>query len=250
MTPSDQHSVDYLDWNTGICHLIEFRKRVLFSMIVFSIAFIFLFCIDEKLYTFIAKPLLTQLPIGGQMIATEVTSTFMVPMKLAWVGALITVMPYILYQLWIFVAPGLYKHEKSSIFPLLVASILLFYVGLCFAYYIMCPLALGFFAKSAPLGVTVMTDIRAYLDFVLSVVLSAGLAFQVPIITLALLQAGVVTLKQLAYLRPYVIVGSFIIGMILTPPDVVSQILLALPMWGLFELALFGAKFLRPPSLL
>ncbi len=239
MVPSEQAC---LDWNAGICHLIEFRKRVLLCGLVFCVAFVGLFWIDDKLYTFIARPLLSQLSMGGQIIATEVTSTFMVPMKLAWVAALILVMPYMLYQLWSFIAPGLYKQEKKTIAPLLICSIILFYLGLCFAYYLICPLALGFFAKSAPKGVSVMTDIRSYLDFVLTLVLSAGLAFQVPVITISLIQARVVTTKQLAYLRPYVIVGAFIVGMLLTPPDVVSQILLALPMWGLFELGLLWAK--------
>lgn len=233
----------YENWNTSICHLIEFKKRVLFCVGIWFVVFIGLFCVDDKLYTFIAKPLLTQLPAGSQIIATEVSSTFMVPMKLAWVGALIVVMPYLLYQLWAFVAPGLYKQERKTIFPLFIFSILLFYLGLVFAYTIICPLALGFFAKSAPVGVSVMTDIRAYLDFVLSVVLSAGFAFQVPVVMLALIQAEVVTVKQLAYLRPYVIVGAFIVGMLLTPPDVVSQVLLALPMWGLFELVLLLAFY-------
>ncbi len=231
----------YTQWNTSICHWIEFRKRILYSASILFFVFLTLFCIDDKLYIWIAKPLLTQLPAGSQIIATEVTSTFMVPMKLAWVSALIIVMPYLLHQLWAFVVPGLYKQEKKAILPLLFLSIVLFYLGLLFSYYTICPLALGFFAKSAPVGVSVMTDIRAYLDFVLSIVLSAGFAFQVPVILLGLLQAGIVTVKQLAYLRPYVIVGAFIVGMLLTPPDVISQILLALPMWVLFELVLLWA---------
>lgn len=232
----------YENWNTSIGHLIEFRRRVFACAAILFCVFIALFCIDNKLYTVIAKPLLAQLPSGAQIIATEVTSTFMVPMKLAWVGSLIIVMPFLLYQLWAFVAPGLYKKEKKAILPLLILSILLFYLGLIFAYYAICPIALGFFAKSAPIGVSVMMDIRAYLDFVLSILLSAGFAFQVPVIMLALIQAGTLTIKQLAYLRPYVIVGAFIVGMLLTPPDVVSQILLALPMWGLFELVLLWTR--------
>lgn len=233
---------DPLNWNTYIMHLIALRQCVIQCGVLFFGVFLFLFWQDETLYTFIAKPLLSQLPAGGQIIATEITSTFMVPMKLAWVSALIIVMPYILYKLWIFIAPGLYPREKKTVFPLLVFSIVLFYMGLCFAYYVICPLALNFFTNSAPEGVSVMTDIRLYLDFVLTLLFSAGLAFQVPVITLALIRAGVVTCKQLAYLRPYVIVGAFIVGMLLTPPDVVSQVLLAIPMWGLFELGLLIAR--------
>ena len=238
----------YAHWNTCIAHLIEFRKRVIRSGIVFCIVFVSLFLVDEKLYTFIAKPLLMQLPTGGKLIATEVTATFMVPMKLALAMACMVLMPYILYQLWGFVAPGLYKHEKRSIFPLLISSIILFYLGLLFSYYVICPLALGFFANSAPTGVVVMTDIQSYLDFVLTLLLSGGLAFQVPVLTLGLIQSGLMTVKQLVYIRPYVIVGAFVLGMLLTPPDVVSQILLALPMWGLFELGLLWAQILAKPA--
>lgn len=240
--------INSFHWNTYIMQLIELRKCVIQCGILLFVAFLILFWQDQKLYTFIAKPLLAELPSGGHMIATEITSTFMVPMKLAWVSALMIMMPYILYKVWNFVAPGLYKNEKKSIFPLLICSIGLFYTGLCFAYYIICPLALRFFTNSAPKGVSVMTDIRLYLDFVLTLLFASGLAFQVPVITKALIGAKLLTGKQLAYLRPYVIVGAFILGMLLTPPDVVSQILLALPMWGLFEVSLlFCAK--REPRL-
>ncbi len=233
--------------NTYIPHLIEFRKRVIRSIIFFLILFFGLFWKDEKLYTFIAKPLLKQLPAGGQLIATEITSPFTVPMKLALVTALILAIPYILYQLWAFVAPGLYKQEKKTILPFLIASIVLFYLGMIFAFYIICPLALGFFTHTAPQGVLVMTDIRYYLDFILLILFSSGIAFQVPVVTLALIQAGIATTQQLSYIRPYVIVGAFVLGMLLTPPDVVSQILLALPMWGLFEAGLLLSRYLNPP---
>lgn len=229
-------------WNTYIVHLIAFRQCVIHCGIVFLIVFSILFYLDESLYTWIAKPLLVQLPAGGQLIATEITSTFMVPMKLALISALVLMMPYILYKLWSFVVPGLYPKEKKTIFPLLVCSVILFYLGLCFAYYVICPLALKFFTNSAPVGVSVMTDIRLYLDFVLTLLFSTGIAFQVPIITLACIKAEIITCEQLTYLRPYVIVGAFILGMLLTPPDVVSQILLAFPMWGLFEVGLWIAK--------
>jgi len=234
--------------NDLILHLIELRKRLIQISLFLICLFLILFWKDEDLYTFIAKPLLTQLPLGSQMIATEVTSTFMVPMKLAFVTALILSMPFILYQLWAFAAPGLYKQEKRTLLPFLISSIILFYLGIVFAFYVICPMTLGFFASSAPIGIVVMTDIRHYLDFVLTILFSSGIAFQVPVITLALIQAGLVTAKQLSYLRPYVIVGAFVVGMILTPPDVISQILLALPMWGLFEGGLLLAKFLPKPA--
>jgi len=228
--------------NNFIPHLIEFRTRLLRCIALLSILFIFLFWIDDTLYAWIAKLLLFQLPKTNALIATEVTSTFMVPMKLAFIVSLLLAIPYILYELWAFVSPGLYQKEKKQIFPFILCSTLLFYTGVGFGYFVICPLALGFFANCAPLGISVMTDIRYYLDFMLTVLFSAGLAFQVPVITLALIKAQVVSIEQLSYLRPYVIVAAFIFGMLLTPPDVVSQILLALPMWGLFEAGLFIVK--------
>jgi sec-independent protein translocase protein TatC len=225
-----------------IPHLIELRKVLLRCLLVVSVSFSFLFWMDADLYSLVAKPLLNALPIGGALIATEVTSPFMVPMKLAIVAAVFLTMPYILYEIWSFVAPGLYLQERKRLMPLIVSSATLFYLGMSFAYFVICPLALGFFAESAPRGVTVMTDIRHYLDFMLTVSFSAGLAFQVPIITFSLIRAGLVSVDQLSYFRPYIIVGAFILGMLLTPPDVVSQILLALPMWWLFEAGLFLAK--------
>lgn len=227
-------------------HLIELRARVIRSGIVVLIAFISLFWIDETLYSWIAKPLLTQLPAGSSMIATEITSTFMVPMKLAFVLSIFLTIPFLLYQAWSFMAPGLYKNEKKQILPFIIASTGLFYLGNAFAYFIICPMALGFFTKCAPLGVSVMTDIGSYLNFVLTVILGGGLAFQVPVITLALIKAQWVSVAQLVYLRPYIIVAAFVLGMLLTPPDVVSQILLALPIWGLFEVGLLLAKYLNP----
>jgi sec-independent protein translocase protein TatC len=225
-------------------HLTECRTRIIRSLLIVLCLFLALFCIDEYLYTWIAKPLLSQLPIGSSMIATEVTTPFMVPMKLALIFSFFLAIPYLLHEIWSFIAPGLYMKEKKMILPFLVTSTFLFYSGVLFAYYIICPMALGFFAKCAPVGVLVMTDIQAYLDFVLTVLFAGGIAFQVPIITLALLKSGLFTITQLEHCRPYVIVGVFVISMILTPPDVVSQILLALPMWFLFESGLLFAKFL------
>lgn len=223
-------------------HLIELRKRIINAAVVVVTLFILLFYIDEYLYSWIAKPLLAALPAGNTLIATEVTSTFTVPMKLAWVLALFSTGPYLLYQLWAFVTPGLYKNEKRIFLSFLFASTLLFYLGVAFAYCIICPMALGFFANCAPKGVSMMTDIGAYLNFVLSLLLAGGIAFQVPVVTIACVRVGWVTIQQLTYLRPYIIVGAFIVGMLLTPPDVLSQVLLALPMWGLFEVGLLFAK--------
>lgn len=225
-----------------LTHLIEFRKRLIRCSLVILCIFIGLFYIDDYLYTVFAKPLLTQLPLGSALIATEVTTTFTVPMKLALIAALFISIPYVLYELWSFIAPGLFLQEKQKIIPFILSSTILFYLGVSFAYFVICPLALGFFANCAPKGVLVMTDIKSYLDFVLTLLFSSGLAFQVPVITLVLIKTKVVTIEKLSHLRPYVIVTAFILGMILTPPDVVSQILLALPMWGLFEIGLILGK--------
>lgn len=234
--------------DTVIPHLIELRTRIIRCSAIILCLFAALFCIDEHLYAWIAKPLLSQLPAGSSIIATAVTTPFMVPMKLAMILSFFISIPYLLYEIWSFIAPGLYLKEKKMVLPFLIISTILFYTGVGFAYYIICPLALGFFAKCAPVGVLVMTDIQAYLDFVLTVLFGGGIAFQVPIITLALLQSGLVTILQMEHCRPYVIVSAFFMGMILTPPDVVSQILLALPMWWLFESGLLLAKFLNKKS--
>lgn len=231
-----------------IPHLIECRTRIIRSGLIFLCVFAALFCIDEHLYAWIATPLLRQLPAGSSLIATAVTTPFMVPMKLAMVLSFFMSMPYLLYEIWSFIRPGLYAKEKKMILPFLITSTILFYSGVGFAYYIICPMALGFFAHCAPVGVLVMTDIQSYLDFVLTILFAGGIAFQMPIITMALLQSGLVNVAQLEHCRPYVIVATFIIGMILTPPDVVSQILLALPMWWLFEVGLLLAKFLDKKS--
>jgi sec-independent protein translocase protein TatC len=226
-------------------HLIEFRKCLIRCAYVTLIIFLCLFFYDEKIYSFIAKPLLAELPEGSAIIATEVTSPFIIPMKLALILAFFIAIPFIIYQLWSFIGPGLYKQEKKKVFPFMIASTSLFYIGMVFAYFLICPLALSFFAKCAPQGVSVMTDIRSYLNFVLSVIFSGGIAFQVPVITVALVKYNLVSIEKLVHLRPYIIVLAFIVGMILTPPDVVSQILLALPMWGLFELGLLLAKYMK-----
>lgn len=236
--------------SNAISHFIELRSRVIQCTIIWFLLFLSLFWVDETLYNFIAKPLLQTLPQGSLLIATEVTTPFIVPMKLALITAFFLTIPFLLYHLWAFVAPGLYPNEKRYVFPLLVSSLILFYLGVFFSYGVICPLSLSFFAKSAPTNVTLMTDIRSYLDFVLTILLAGGIAFQVPIVTVALIQSQLISIQQLTHLRPYVIVTAFVLGMLLTPPDVVSQVLLALPMWGLFEVGLLIAHlFLKPNPL-
>lgn len=218
----------------GIVYFIEFRSRLIRSLCVLGVLFLALFFIDHKLYHYLAKPLLQALP-QGYLIATDITSTFTVPLRVAWILSLLLAMPYVLYQVWSFMAPALHRGEKQQILPFLIGSLVLFYGGLGFAYGVICPLTLRFFVQCAPVGVQMMTDIQAYLDFMLGMLLACGLAFQVPVLTVLVVHLGWCTAKELAYLRPYVIVGAFILGMLLTPPDVFSQIMLALPMWWLFE---------------
>lgn len=225
-------------------HLIELRRRLIQSLILFLIVFMPLFYFDNQLYQFIAYPLLQMLPTPV-LIASEITTPFTVPMKLAFVSAIFVAAPYFLFQCWGFVAPGLYPLEKKALRPLLIASIFLFYLGISFSFLIICPIALKFFVQAAPPNIKIMADIRHYLEFMLSLLFAGGLAFQVPVITLALLQAKLVSAQFLSHLRPYIIVLAFILGMLLTPPDVLSQILLALPMWGLFELGLLFGKYLE-----
>ncbi len=227
-------------------YLTEFRSRLIRSLCVMGLLFVGFFLVDQPLYHYLAKPLLKQLPLG-YMIATNITTPFTAPLQLAFVSALFFSMPYILYQLWSFIAPALHANEKRSILPLLISSILLFYGGVVFAYSVICPISLGFFAQCAPQGVHLMTDIQAYLDFMLHMLLGGGLAFQVPVFTVGMVHTGLCTVQQLIYLRPYVIVGAFVLGMLLTPPDVLSQILLALPMWWLFEGGLWFAKRQKRP---
>lgn len=218
-----------------ISHLLELRKRLLNSAIALLLVFICLFPWASDLYSALAHPLLAKLPAGGQMIATDVTTPFFVPLKVAMMAAFLIALPYILYQAWRFVAPGLYANEKRWILPLLVASVLLFFSGMAFAYFVVFPVVFGFITAAAPHGVAVMTDIDKYLSFVLSMFVAFGLAFQVPIAVVLLVKTGVVSTAKLREVRPYVIVGAFVVGAIFTPPDVVSQCMLALPLWLLYE---------------
>jgi sec-independent protein translocase protein TatC len=195
--------------------------------------------------------MLAALPAGGQMIATDVTTPFFVPMKVAAMAAFLIALPYVLYQLWAFVAPGLYTHEKKLVAPLIVSSTVLFIVGMAFAYFLVFPVVFGFMAKAAPVGVAVMTDIDKYLGFVLTMFVAFGITFEVPVIVIVLVRMGVVSLAKLREARPYAIVGAFVIGAIFTPPDVVSQCMLAIPLWLLYELGMLLARFVstaKPPE--
>ena len=225
-------------------HLMELRDRLLRAVIVILVVFLALFSFANELYTFLAEPLLVHLPTGSSMIATDVASPFLTPFKLAMMSAIFISMPFLLYQLWAFIAPGLYKHEKSLAFPLLFSSIILFYLGMVFAYFVVFPLMFKFFTGIALEGVTMMTDITKYLDFVLKMFFAFGMAFEVPIATILVISTGMTTADKLAGKRPYIIVGAFVFGMLLTPPDVVSQMLLAVPVWILFELGLIFSRIL------
>jgi len=218
-----------------IAHLIELRTRVLHSFVALLVAFVCLFPWAADLYALLAQPLLSKLPKGGQMIATDVTTPFFVPLKVALMAAFLIALPYILYQLWRFVAPGLYAHEKRMVLPLIAASTVLFFCGMAFAYFAVFPVVFGFVTASAPHGVAVMTDIDKYLSFVLGMFVAFGVTFQVPVAVVVLVRMGMVTTAKLREIRPYVIVGAFVAGAIFTPPDVVSQFMLAMPLWLLYE---------------
>ncbi len=224
-----------------IAHLTELRDRLLRALLAVLVVFICLFPFANEIYTFVSDPLRKLLPEGATMIATEVASPFLTPFKLTLIAAVFLAIPYVLYQAWSFIAPGMYKHEKRIAVPLLVSSIFLFYLGAAFAYYLVFPLIFAFFTSTGPADIAIMTDINSYLDFVLTLFFAFGLAFEIPIAAVLLIWTGITTPQQLAQKRPYIIVGCFIIGMLLTPPDIFSQSLLAIPMWMLFELGvLFG----------
>lgn len=227
-----------------ISHLIELRTRLLHSFVALLVIFICLFPWAADLYALLAQPLLAKLPKGGQMIATDVTTPFFVPLKVVLMASFLIALPYILYQIWRFVAPGLYAHEKRLVVPLITASMLLFLCGMAFAYFGVFPVVFGFVTAAAPQGVAVMTDIDKYLSFVLSMFVAFGVAFQVPVVVVLLVKMKMVTTAKLREIRPYVIVGAFVIGAIFTPPDVVSQFMLALPLWLLYEAGIVVAGWL------
>ncbi len=226
-----------------IAHLIELRKRLMRSMIALLVVFVCLFPWSSRLYALLAKPLLAKLPKGGQMIATDVTTPFFVPLKVALMAAFLIALPFILYQLWRFVAPGLYAHEKRMVLPLIVSSTLLFFCGMSFAYFVVFPIVFGFITSSAPAGVAVMTDIDKYLSFVLTMFMAFGVTFQVPVAVVLLVRMGVVSVAKLREIRPYIVVASFVVGAIFTPPDVVSQMMLAVPLWLLYEAGIIVASW-------
>jgi len=226
-----------------MAHLLELRDRLLRMVAAVFVVFLVLFPFANDIYIFVAEPLMARMPDGTNMIATGVAAPFLTPFKLSLMAAVFLSMPFILYQFWAFVAPGLYRHEKKLVMPLLISSSLLFYLGMLFAYYIVFPLVFAFFIGTTPDGVAVMTDISQYLDFILTLFFAFGIAFEVPIATILVVWMGMTTPQDLGKKRPYIIVGAFVIGMLLTPPDVISQTLLALPMWVLFELGVQCSKF-------
>jgi sec-independent protein translocase protein TatC len=229
-----------------VAHLIELRSCLLRSVVGLLLVFVALFPFAQELYTWLARPLLAKMPSGTSMIATGVVTPFFVPIKLTGLVALLVALPWVLYQVWAFVAPGLYAHEKRLIVPLVVASTGLFFAGMAFAYYAVMPMVFAFVTGFAPEGVALMTDIAAYFDFVLSLFIAFGVTFEVPVVVVALIVAGLVTPGKLREWRPYVIVGAFIIGAVFTPPDVVSQLMMAIPLWILFEIGVLIGSRLVP----
>lgn len=222
-----------------ISHLVELRDRLLRIVLAVAVVFVALVPFANTLFSILSGPLMAHMPSNSSMIAIEVASPFLIPFKLTLYVAVFISIPVILYQAWSFIAPGLYRHERRLVMPLLVSSTILFYAGAAFAYFVVFPLVFQFFTSAAPDGVSVMTDISRYLDFVLTLFFAFGAAFEVPIVTVLLVWTGVATQQGLREKRPYIIVGAFVIGMLLTPPDVISQTLLAVPMWLLFELGVF-----------
>jgi sec-independent protein translocase protein TatC len=239
-TPDSQESF--------MSHLIELRMRLMRSIIAIVIVVVALFPFAKDIYALLAQPLLRVLPAGSTMIATDVTGTFLVPLKVTLMTAFLIALPYVLWQAWAFVAPGLYQHEKRLVVPVLVSSCVFFALGMSFAYFFVFPVAFGFFAGYTPVGVQMMTDIDKYLSFVMTMFIAFGLTFETPIVVVVLVRMRVVSLEKLKSIRPYVIVGAFVIGAIFTPPDVISQCLLAVPLWLLYELGLQLARFVSVPE--
>lgn len=229
-------------------HLIELRSRLMRAVIVVLVIFLGLYSFANDIYTFVAQPLMALLPEGSQMIATEVASPFLAPFKLTLVVAVFAAVPFILHQAWSFVAPGLYDNEKALAIPLLISSVGLFYAGAAFAYYVVFPLLFAFFTQTGPEEIQVMTDINQYLNFVLKLFFAFGVAFEIPIATFLLIFSGATTVESLSKKRPYIILGCFVVGMLLTPPDVVSQSLLAVPMYLLYEVGLLFGRLVRRKS--
>lgn len=228
-----------------ISHLLELRDRLLYAVIAIAVVFLALLPFKGEVYTMVAQPLMGVLPAGATMVATEVASPFLTPIKLTLAVAVVITIPFLLYQIWAFVAPGLYKHERRLVLPLLLSSTILFYAGMTFAYFVVFPMAFGFFVQALPPGVTMMTDIRSYMDFVFSMFFAFGIAFEVPIAVILLVRMGVVNPDTLAQKRPYMILWAFIVAAVITPPDIFSQFFLAVPMIILFEVGLFVARWMK-----
>ena len=233
--------------DTFISHLVELRDRLLRAILAVLIVFLCLFPWAKDLYSLLAQPLLAVLPQGGQMIATDVVGVFLVPMKVALLVAFVIALPYVLFQIWAFVAPGLYTHEKRLVLPLIFTSTLLFIAGMAFAYFLVFPVVFKFMASIAPEGVAWMTDIEKYLSFALTMFVAFGVTFEVPVAVVLLVRMNVVTVDKLKEIRPYVIVGAFVVGAVFTPPDVISQLMLAVPLWVLYELGIVAARMLARP---
>jgi sec-independent protein translocase protein TatC len=232
-----------------ISHLIELRDRLIRVVLALTIVFalLMMFIGSEKIYTFLAQPLLNELPAGGSMINTDIVGVFLVPLKVTMMAAFLIALPYVLYQVWAFVAPGLYHHEKQLAFPLLVASVLLFFIGMAFAYYLVFPAVFHFMSSIAPKGVAWMTDIDKYLSFVITSFMAFGIAFEVPVVVILLVKSGLVDIQKLQEVRSYVIVAAFVVAAIFTPPDVLSQLMLAIPMCLLYEAGILVARFVSRP---
>ena len=234
--------------DTFISHLIELRTRLIRSIIAVLIIFLGLVNWARDIYSLLAQPMLAALPQGGQMIATDVAGAFFVPMKVTLMLAFLIALPYVLYQAWSFVAPGLYARERKLTAPLIVASVVLFFTGMTFAFFVVFPTVFGFVNKFAPEGVSVMTDIDKYLTFVMTTFLAFGVTFEVPVVVIVLVKAGLVSIAKLREIRPYVIVGAFVVGAVFTPPDILSQFLLALPLCLLYEAGIILANFMTRPA--
>lgn len=233
--------------DTFISHLIELRDRLLRSLIAVGVVFVALFPFAAELYDLLALPMMRTLPQGAKMIATGVVTPFLIPVKVAALVAFAIALPYVLYQAWAFVAPGLYAHEKRLVLPLVVASTVLFFVGVAFCYFVVFGLVFDFVYKIAPASISVAPDIENYLNFVITMFLAFGATFEVPVAVLILVRMGAVTIEQLASIRPYFIVGAFVVAAIVTPPDVLSQLLLAVPMCLLYEVGILAARFFAQP---
>jgi sec-independent protein translocase protein TatC len=233
---------------TFISHLVELRSRLLKAIVAILVVFLALTPFSKDIYSLVARPLMHALPHGATMIATDVTGTFLVPLKVTLLGAFLISLPWVLWQIWAFVAPGLYKNEQRLALPLIVSSVIFFFVGMSFAYFVVFPWIFAFFVSFTPAGVQMMTDIDKYLSFVLWMFVAFGVTFEIPVVLVVLVRLGVVPLAKLKQFRRYVIVAAFIVAAVITPPDVVSQLMLAVPMCLLYELGLFAARFFPKPA--